>query len=446
MRRGIRVLLACVGVLAVLGVVTLSSGGTARVGAEDTRVEAIFADASPLVEGSQVRASGVDVGSVGSITLENGKARVAMILDPAVLPLHRDAKLKVRPVNLLGEQYIELDTGSPSAPLMTQPAVIPEKQVDHVVDLQEIIDSLGDPVATSLAAMVTTLGEGMHGSGGEAAAAIKALAPSLVRTQELGRVLGEQNVVLGNLVDQVQPLAEAIAADDGKTLDQLVGSTQQTLSTVAANRQAVDETLAELPGTIATARATLAQLAGTANAATPTLASIRPVTDDLTEISGELRRLADTAEPALASLQPVLDRANELLDEAAPLVHDLRPAGPDLRGAAAGLKPLGDELLDQHLNGVLDFVRLWAMSTNGEDGLSHYFRGVLIGTPKTVTDLVRGVPEPYTDLAKAPRQEVPTPPPGSNLLLPQGTNDPENATGLTPRQEQSMLGQLIGGR
>lgn len=427
----------------VAGVLAVAAFGVSQEdGGDDLTVVGMFSDASPVIEGTEVRAAGVGVGTVKSIRLEGGKARVELQVSESVLPLHTDASLKIRPVSLLGEQYIELDPGDPAKPVLSAP-VISERRTSRAVDLQEILNTLDDPTSTALAALVTGLGEGMHGAGADAAEAIKALAPAMNRTTELGTVLDQQNAALTDLVDSVTPVIESAAADGA--LDRLVGSTEQTLSTVAANRQALDATLAELPSTVVKARRTLSRLAGVAEEATPTLKSVRPVTGDLTDISRELRSFADAADPALASLKPVLARAEVLLDRAAPVVGALRPAAKDLRRTAASGRPVLDQVVVKSLGDVMEFVKWWSLSTNGHDGLSNYFRGVLVATPQSLTD---------TGLATVPKK-IPDPKqlgdalpklPGISQVLPgAGGGDPANATGLTESQESSLLGQLLGG-
>lgn len=451
-----RVVIRAAALIGMLMVAASVVAMTERDLTRDTTVVGIFADASPLVTGSTVRAAGVKVGSVREIALDNGNARVTLEVQPSVLPLHQDAQLKIRPVNVLGENYIELDPGSPSQQFMDE-AVVPLKRTKSSVTLQDVLNTFDNPTSTALAAVVTSLGEGVQGSGAEAAAAIKALAPAMRRAEDLGDVLSEQNVALNELVDRVQPVAKALAAKDGKSMDRLVGSTERTLSTLAINQEALDQTLAELPATLTEARRTLREVAGVSNAATPTLRAVRPVTDNLTEIVGELHRFADAADPALASLHPVLKRADALLTQAAPAVAKLRKAGPNLRATAKGLRPLGDELLNDHLGDVMAFVKKWSLSSNGEDALSHYLRGMAVVTPKTLLNLAESAaPAQAKGTGNRPSQPVD---PGKALpeVLPGGSGDPEvlpggsgksdpgNATGLTPQQEQSMLGQLLGG-
>lgn len=438
-------------VAVISGVLTVSALVIGMTGVEEPErgtVVATLADAGSLEPGNEVRAAGVLVGSIEDIALIDGRAQLTLDVDPGVLPLHQDASINVRPVNLLGENYIDLDRGSPSAPLMDDP-IIPESQTHHAVTLQDVFNTFRDPNAAALATVVTALGEGMHGSGGHAAAAIKALKPAMTKTGALGALLANQKDVIDQLVARLEPVSRALAANEGRTLDRLVSSTERTLSTVAADHRALDQTLAQLPGTIRSARRTMAELTGAADAATPTLKALRPLTGNLTEITGELDRFADAADPALASLGPVLDHAHRLLDEAAPAVEQLRRAGPELRGVASSARPLGRELLDEHLGDLMAFVRKWSLSTNGEDAISHYFRGVVFVTPGAINDLANSA-LPVQQTRQDPAAVLPKPPKLPSLPLLSGTDgqstrDPANATGLTREQEQSMMGQLLGG-
>lgn len=449
-------------VVGALVVVAAAVGITTLVSPDRGAVTGLFADANTLVVGNTVRSGGVQVGRVASLDLEGGHARVGLEVDRNVLPLTADATMRIRAVNVLGEKYIDLSPGTPGAPELAD-QVVPLDRTSVAVDVQDVIDGLGDPTATGLATVVTTVGEGIDGQGRDLSGLVRNLDPAFTQTDRVARILREQNAALNAVVDQVRPVTASLSDGDGATLDRLVGNTERTLSAVAAERQALDATLAQLPDTLVSARRTLGELAGTADAATPTLKALRPTTDQLPQISKELHDFADAADPALSSLRPVLDRADQLLNEAAPVVKELRATGPDLRSAAKNLRPIGDQALDKQLKGVLDFVKLWAMSTNGKDGLSHYFRGVATATPENLLNLIGGaVPAPLvpgapSSAATAPGtgllpKSVPGAPAAgakgrpAGLPVPPPATAPGNATGMTEQQEQSMVGQLLGGQ
>lgn len=456
-------------VLAVLAaiIVGATAGGIGvaeKAGSEGSTIYATFADASPLIVGNEVQVGGVKVGRISSIEVEHGRAKVGMELDPEALPVHTDARTTIRPVSLLGERFVALERGTPTAPVVDDGGVLPPQQTGRTTDLDQVLNAVDKPTGQALAALVTSLGEGVRGQGTDVDATVRALSPAMQDTGSLARVLNEQNALLTSLVDRTEPVASAVSGEDGRRLDSLVNSTDRVLGATGANQQAVDDTLAQLPGTLTSARESLSRVAGVSQQTTPTLAAMRPTTDKLSTVSGELQRFADAADPALASSQPVLDQARGLLDQARPAVQDLKAAGPDLRDTASGLRPLGTALTN-NLGNVLDFVRFWALTTNGKDGLSHYFRAHVVASPETglgpapvpppPTPKLPGLP-PLPGLQPAP--ELPGLPqlPGiPGIPGPLGRNaSPEgpqqgpagSATGLNPEQERSMVDDLLGGR
>jgi phospholipid/cholesterol/gamma-HCH transport system substrate-binding protein len=443
--------LVAVAAVAVAG----ATGATTAVAGHDSpdgmMLSATFTDASPLLVGNDVKVNGVRVGEITDMFLTDGTTRVVMALDTAVLPVHSDATATVRPVSLLGERYVDLDRGSPQAQVLSSGAVLPATQTGRASDLDELLNTVDDPTGRSLAALVTMLGDGAKGNGEELAAAIKTLEPAMTKTDALTTLLTEQNDVLGQLVDALTPVAQALAADNGRSLDSLVESASQLLGTTAANQQAFEETLARLPDTLAAARQTLAELTGTANAATPVLADIRPATDNLSAISDEISRFTDVADPALAKANPVLAKAQRLLAEARPVVAALSAAGPALSKDIESARPVV-EALAGNLDNVMNFIRFWALATNGRDGLGHYFRGLAIVNPQTLTGLLPGagdlgVPDLLGGQARPPA--LPALPgldglPLGGLLSPRTSAD-GGVTGLNEEQETGLLGTLLGG-
>jgi phospholipid/cholesterol/gamma-HCH transport system substrate-binding protein len=375
-----------------------------------------------------------------------------MNLDDAAMPLHTDASAMIRPVTLLGERYVDLNRGSPSAPLLKPTAVLSASHTSQSTDLDQVLDALDDPTGTALAALVTTLGEGADQNGTNVAAAIKALAPAMTDTTKLADVLDQQNALLTDTLDSLNPVAQALANDDGRTLSAVVNSADELLATTATNQHALQQVLAELPRTLSTAQTTLAALAHTAAATTPTLNAIRPVTDNLTQITDELHQFAAAADPALASAKPVLTEAQALLTNAQPVAADLSAAGPAALSDVRSAQPLVSDLT-ANISNVLNFLKYWALSTNGYDGLSHYFRGVVVVTPAIVTGILPVAKTPGAGKASTsnsqPLGPVATGTSGGlggllgGLLSPKTSAD-GGVTGLTPKQEHGGLLSLLG--
>lgn len=463
--------LLLVGALLVVAIVGWFVGLNHLTGSRTT-LSAIFVDASPLEAGNEVRLDGLKVGTISSITLLHGKARVEISLDRSVLPLHADATARVEPVSLLGERFIALNRGTPPAPIMGDPLVIPVTQTGSAVDLDQVLNTLDDPTSTALAAMVTTLGEGVAGQGGTAARAFQQLAPTFQQADQLSTLLDQQNAVLEDLVVQAQKNATAAA----RPMDSLVAAGQQTLGAVAANRQAMNDALVELPLTLNSAQRTLGQLAGTADNTTAVLLGTRPLTDHLVQVSEELTEFADAAKPALSSLPDVLRRVDHMLDEARPVVRALRPAAHNLNSIGASANTLSAQLFTHapgvasQLENLLTGAAEWSMATSGYDGLSHYFRAVVAVNPSSLATAGLGLLPPITprnalnplqsdpngpsERSSRPLPPVPAMP---NMVGPDEPGHPsstergdmgarrDNASGLSPQQESDMFGQLLGG-
>lgn len=437
-------------------------------------VRARFRDAGAIIAGNDVKVDGVTIGSVRSVDLDRGQAVLTLSLDAAALPLHDDAEARVRPVSLLGERYVDLDRGSPDRPALLSGDTLPVTQTGRAVDLDEILSAVDDPTGTALATLLVTLGEGTAGRGDDLAAAIDVLAPALTDTEELVGVLDDQNAVLQSLVDRTEAITSSLATDHGQDLDTLVESASALFGATAERAPELGATVAALPDVVGSARRALREITALSGSAVPALRSLRPLTGNLEQLAAELEAFGAAADPALAALDPVLERGRELLDSARPVVDELRASGPAMRDVAHGARPLARALLGG-FDDVLNFIRNWALVTNGSDGLSHYFRAHVVANPRM---LPVATPElgPFDDaeaLAAARivsgREDPAHPRYGTNrptvvddvldtvdrtLQGTAGALDPalgavtdpiESLTGLTITQEEGLLRSLLGG-
>ncbi len=466
------------GAVALLGsalLVAVAAGGSTAAGEHPAvTVDAEFADAGAIIPGNDVMVDGVKAGTVKKLRLVGGKARVTISIGSAFTPLHTDARAHIRAISLLGERYVDVDRGSPSAPVLEDGGLIPATQTGRTIELQEFLDVVNEPAGAALAALIVALGEGLSGRGEDAAAALDALRPALTETTELLDILGGQNQLLTALIDRAEPVAQALAADRGERLDQVVAATDQLLAATAAGKPELDAALRRLPAALTTARSALGELTTLAGQTTPVLASLRPLSGDLRQIATELGNFADAAGPALVSAEPVLQRLHELVTAARPVTADLRAAGPDVQSAAKATRTVV-EALPEDLSNLLDFVRNAALATAGHDGISHYLRIFALATGKEVgpgdppaasgaaplaaaVNTLPGGPLVSGVLPGAPLPAAPLPGPSGPLsggLLGGGLDnllgggptpdaDPGSATGLTDRQERSLLDYLLG--
>lgn len=296
-----------VGVVVLVMIATMattSASDTGRSG-ESITLYAESEDAGALIKGNDVRMYGVKIGVIGDLeVVRNDTAKMTLELTSAQTPIHTDATLRVRPVSLLGERYLELDPGSADAPRAEDGFIFPAEQVSRSVDLDEVLDTVDDPTGTALSALVQTLGDGLAGNGDSTAEAISAMGPSMKQANELVTLLSGQTATLQQLIDALDPVVAAVGTKDGASVDSLIDSADRLLSATSGQQAALRATLEELPSTLVTAQKTLARLSGLADEATPALKSARPFTDDLDQIADEAIDFTDAASPAIATLKP----------------------------------------------------------------------------------------------------------------------------------------------
>src|SRR5688500_6912870 len=96
-------------------------------------VVAEFTDAGAIIPGNDVMVDGVRAGAVERLRLAGGKALVTLSGGSAFTPLPSDAKVSIRAISLLGERYVNVERGTPSAPVLRNGAVIPATQTSRTI-------------------------------------------------------------------------------------------------------------------------------------------------------------------------------------------------------------------------------------------------------------------------------------------------------------------------
>src|SRR5207244_1433147 len=80
-------------------------------------VYAELKDATGLAPQSRVMMAGIAVGTIKSIRLDRGMARVDVAMSPDV-PLHEDATVAKRSASILGEYFLALTPGTDGKPTL----------------------------------------------------------------------------------------------------------------------------------------------------------------------------------------------------------------------------------------------------------------------------------------------------------------------------------------
>ncbi len=90
------------------------AGGKLVPGQHGYRVEALVPNALSLTRHADVRQAGVRIGEVDDLRGTGTTTAFVLDLDRAHAPVYRDARVYVRAKSIAGENYLELDPGTPA--------------------------------------------------------------------------------------------------------------------------------------------------------------------------------------------------------------------------------------------------------------------------------------------------------------------------------------------
>jgi phospholipid/cholesterol/gamma-HCH transport system substrate-binding protein len=305
--------------LAVLGVATYLGFTKSIPFRHHYTLQAVFPSANNIRPGSPVRIAGVNVGKVtkvGHVEAGQQAALVTMRIDKKGLPIHRDARMKIRPrIFLEGNFFVDISPGSPEAPAVHDGDRIPINQTSAPVQLDQVLDALQAPTRADLQALLRELSSGLSGQGARGYhGSIPYWKPAYRDSAIVADALqGTQDHDLSRYIDKAGQTAAAIDRNR-VALQSLVTDFDTTAGAFAARDRQLSAAVAELPRTL--------------QAGMPALAA-------LNRSFPAVRGLIRAARPAVRSSGPAIDAAMPLVRQARGLV-----SRPELRGLAHDLRSL----------------------------------------------------------------------------------------------------------
>jgi phospholipid/cholesterol/gamma-HCH transport system substrate-binding protein len=364
--------------VAVLAVVLLGSGGNAYI------VKAEFKDAGGVRKNSDVKIGEVPAGRVVGVDLsKTDTALVTMKLDHGVGPVGVGATASSRPVNLLGEKYVDLSLGDDRRPVPSG-STIPAARTKTAVELDEIINTLQPGTRARLRILINEAGIAMAGQGADFNGMLAQMPPGLDQAATFLGALSSDTHKLAGLVEQGDRVIAAVSARR-RRLSALVDSAGSALRTVADRRAALGRTLEAAPAGLTQLRLTLDELRRAGDDLRPAAANLRSTSGPLASTLQQLPGVARDARGTLAEATRVAPGLTRLGVQATPTVKRLRPTLRHLADVTTDLEPLTDGLAH---GGVLQLVRFannWSGLTSLTDGISHVFRVRLLAGPDALT-------------------------------------------------------------
>jgi virulence factor Mce-like protein len=351
-------------------------------------VRTIFDNSSTIVTGEDVKIAGVPVGVVSdlNVTDENKSAVTLRIDNTDFTPWKADASCTIRAQGLIGEKFVECEPGSAGAPPLRRieqgdgegERLLGVENTSSPVDLDLINNIMRLPYRERFSILLNEFGTGLAGRGEELNEVIHRANPALRETNEVLKILADQNRDLARLAENSDRVFGPLAREKEAFADFVVKA-NETGEASAERRDDIRRGIELLPDFLSELRPLMGDLEDFADQGTPLvrdLGAAAPALGRLIEAQGTL---SDASREALPSLGDALERGRPALLRARPLIQDLGRLGRQLAPTSVDLDDLTRNLDEtgglERLNELLYYSSL---SINGFDETGHYLRAGLV--------------------------------------------------------------------
>jgi phospholipid/cholesterol/gamma-HCH transport system substrate-binding protein len=305
-------------------------------------------------QGQTVRVSGVRIGDIGAVKLEDGRAIVRMDIDPKYKRLvHTDATALLRPKTGLKDMFIQLEPGSDSSPVAKEDWTIPVESTTPDVNPDEILSTLDADTRDYLRLLISDAGKGLKGRHSDLRDLFRRFEPTHRDLARVNGAIAQRRDNLRRLVHSLNQLNGELASHDDD-LAALVSSSSSVMRAFASEDDNLSAAVAELPATLRQTTDTLGRVEAFADVLRPATAHLDPAAKALDPANEAIQPFAKDVTPLLASdIRP-------FVREARPLVRDLKPVSQQTAAAAPGLTRTFTQL--NH------FFNLLAYNPGGREG------------------------------------------------------------------------------
>jgi phospholipid/cholesterol/gamma-HCH transport system substrate-binding protein len=332
-------------------------------------VRAQFATAAAVTagQGQAVTIAGVQVGQVGGVSLQNGRAVVTMNIYKQYAPIYRDATVLLRPRTPLKDMYLALDPGSRSAGAIPDGGVLGAAHTDPDVDVSQILSSLDGDSRNYLVLLLAGGAQIFHDPGATqtapSPAAVADLRGTLKRfepldrdTQTFASLLASRDANLREAIHNLNIVANALGSVDGQ-LASLISSSDTNFAAISANDAQLESALSLFPGTLRQTTQTFGKVRAFSSASAATLHALLPFVRNLGPALRASRPLFEDTTPVIAhQLRPFTVAVEPLARTLAPASAQLGRTIPALSRTVGVLNALFNTLAYQPRGGEQGYL------------------------------------------------------------------------------------------
>jgi ABC-type transporter Mla subunit MlaD len=256
-----------------------------------------------LTEGAELRAAGVNVGSIKRLRVDKETAHA--LVDVEVQrddfgDLRTDATCSIEPQSLIGEYFLDCQPGT-SKRRLPENGTIPVDQTTGTIPPDLVASVMQRPQREQLGFILAELGAGFAARGPDLNRIIRRAIPALRETDRVLKILADNRRTLVALNRDADTVLARLA-DNRRDVRRFVSEARDTATISAGRRAELADTIRRLPAFLRELRPTLADLGTVADKQTPALQDLRASAGDLTTLLNRLGPFADAATPAVDAL------------------------------------------------------------------------------------------------------------------------------------------------
>jgi phospholipid/cholesterol/gamma-HCH transport system substrate-binding protein len=324
--------------------------------AKPFQLKAAFATGQAVTpgQGQTIRVSGVRIGDISKVGLEDGRAIITMDIDPEHEGLVRENwHGLLRPKTGLKDMFIELFPGAEQAPPAKEGYVLPINNTLPDVNPDEFLSSLDRDTRDYLRLLLDGARGGLEGRADDLTAVLKRFEPTYRDIARVSTAVATRRTELRNLIHSLNRLNTELG-DSDDDLAELVQSSSQVFEAFAAEQDNVRATVHELPSALQQTTDTLERVESMAKV-------LRPAADEIRPAIRALQRANEATLPFAREIAPRLrEDIRPFIREARPVVRELRPAAHDLAEA--------DPALTRTVGELNTLFNLLSFNQNGPEG------------------------------------------------------------------------------
>ena len=295
----------------------------------ELKVELPDAQAVQPGQGQTVRTAGVEIGQIGKVELEDGRALVTLELDREYEGyVKHDATALLRTKTGLKDMFIEVDPGTGRA--LEENDRIQVQNTAPDVDPDEVLSALDSDTRDYLKLLVSGAGKGLKGRGSDLRETFARLGPLNRDLRRVTTSVARRRKNLSNLVNRYGLLTEELGTKD-REIVRLVQASNQVFEALASQESEVSEAVRRLPSALRQTETTLSKVDTLGSRLGPALESLRPPIRRLATANREVLPLVREATPQIR------DQIRPFVRIARPNVRNLGLTGRDTSRAAPDL-------------------------------------------------------------------------------------------------------------